>query len=479
MQKLDIFIEENYKKLFWGLIALCGVLYLPFIFKQFLWMDETYSIGMIRRSFKDIWFITAADVHPPLYYWYLKIFTFPFGYNFAFCRLASVVPYMLIIIFGGIEVNKLFGKKTSILFMGLFFCFPFLMNYSVEIRMYSLGASFVFFCGIFAYEFYLSNKTKYGLLYTLFGVLAAYTHYFAFVSVCVIYALLLIFILATDKKSFFKWLIFVGVSLLLYSPWMTFFVKQLIFKVENEYWIGPITLRTFFSYVNTIFSAEGLKFFSVFVAFAYLCSFVILLLKKDKKTLLGCVACLLIPVLTLFLGVLVSVIVRPVFTIRYLVPSVPFLVLYLSVVLGKIDNEIFFSNILMISLLAGMSNYACSIKNYINLKNYIPLENCKDVESFIFEDLTDCHTMITFGYYETKRPIFGVIKWSDAKYNPFLNMNYIDNFFENNYKKALVFVPVNEKVSERYKEDFDINYIGTWKIEYETDAYLITRKQEK
>ena len=39
-----------------------------------IWYDEVFSTKMISGSFKEITRFTARDVHPPFYYWYLKVF---------------------------------------------------------------------------------------------------------------------------------------------------------------------------------------------------------------------------------------------------------------------------------------------------------------------------------------------------------------------------------------------------------------------
>lgn len=43
------------------------------IFHSNLWFDEAYSVGLVSKSFGDIWRIGGNDVHPVLYYWLLHI----------------------------------------------------------------------------------------------------------------------------------------------------------------------------------------------------------------------------------------------------------------------------------------------------------------------------------------------------------------------------------------------------------------------
>ena len=63
----------------------CGVLFLFLgilsffvcllqAFGQDIWFDEVFSVNFIQHSYKEIAALTGKDVHPPLYYWYLKLF---------------------------------------------------------------------------------------------------------------------------------------------------------------------------------------------------------------------------------------------------------------------------------------------------------------------------------------------------------------------------------------------------------------------
>ena len=60
---------------YWLLCAVAAVLFGVLSLRTNIWADEAYTFAMVRHSFADIWRITAADVHPPLYYFLVKIFT--------------------------------------------------------------------------------------------------------------------------------------------------------------------------------------------------------------------------------------------------------------------------------------------------------------------------------------------------------------------------------------------------------------------
>ena len=89
---------SRYLFLLFGLLGLLLYSFLA-ISSKGIWSDEAFSFGMIRHSFRDIWNLTAGDVHPPLYYYYLKIFLMLFGDGLITARIASIIPFLFILLF--------------------------------------------------------------------------------------------------------------------------------------------------------------------------------------------------------------------------------------------------------------------------------------------------------------------------------------------------------------------------------------------
>jgi uncharacterized membrane protein len=438
---------------------------------DYIWVDESYSFAMVKHSFSEIWRITGADVHPPLYYWYLKIMIEPFGYSMVMAKVASILPYMFIIIFGGKQLRKYFNERTAILFMGLFFCFPFAMNYSIEVRMYSLASAFVFSCAVFAYKLWVEQgkiKNMVGLVIS--GVLSAYTHYFAFVSICIIYGLLFIAILAKRRNLFSKWLVSVIISIIIYAPWMSSFISQLVYKVNNEYWIEKITLGTVYGYWRSLFGASGIKTYSLFFSLVYLICFIWILASNDINDIMIYICCLLVPIGTLLIGVLVSVIIRPVFVIRYLMPSVPLLITFMAITLGNVNNKSLFSGILTVVLMGGISNYGVTLYSEYKTHNYVPTDEYDDVEAYFVDD---SHVAGTLSYYDSTTNIYYGNNVSAA--NPFPNRKKMGDFDDDNVDKAILLL-YEEAIPDEYYNSYDIEYLGQWKCEYDVDAYLMTKR---
>ena len=77
-----------------------------------IWFDEAYTVGLVNHSFSEIWQITGNDVHPPLYYWMLKIISLLFGSSILVYRLFSAVAIVILAILGYTHIKKYFGEKV-------------------------------------------------------------------------------------------------------------------------------------------------------------------------------------------------------------------------------------------------------------------------------------------------------------------------------------------------------------------------------
>lgn len=408
-----------------------------------------------------------------MYYWYLKVLIAPFHYSLLAAQIASILPYLFILTFGGMQIKKYINERTAILFMVMFFCFPYTLSFSIEVRMYSLASACVFGCAVFAYRFWQEQgnwKDISGLIIS--GVFAAYTHYFAFVSVCMIYGLLFIAIVTNRKNLCKKWLFSVIASIILYLPWLSCFVSQLVYKVNNEYWIEDITIHTLVSYFYTLFGAGGIPKYAWFFSLAYFACFVWILRRKEKREIMLCVCCLLVPVGTLAVGVLASIFVRPVFIIKYLIPSVPLLVTFMAIVLGKANYDIFFFVILFVVLTGGISNYGVTLYSEHRDPNDLPIEEYHDVDAYIVVDQP--HVFGTLGYYVTEIPIYSDDFLQAA--NPYPNWASINDLNYANVDRAVMLLDVGDTPSSDYASIYNVEYLGQWKCENETDAFLLTKK---
>lgn len=121
-------------------IALAAGLRFYQLGSQSLWADEGNSAALASRAFAQIARDAANDIHPPLYYWLLHVWTALFGASETALRAFSAMCGVLVV-----AVTFEIGRRTFGLWTGLIAAFiaaisPFQIYYSQEARMYALLA---------------------------------------------------------------------------------------------------------------------------------------------------------------------------------------------------------------------------------------------------------------------------------------------------------------------------------------------------
>ena len=470
------FIDRHFRLVLALVCVLGAAAYALLCQGRLVWMDEAYTFGMIRRSYSDMCAVTALDVHPPLFYILLKAFSTPFADKLLAGKLFSVIPYVIIMIFGGVQFKKLFDAKTGVWFAVLFFFFPFMMTYAAEVRMYSVSALFVLINAVYAYRIYLDGKRADWVIFTLSGLCAAYTHYFALASAGIIYIMLFLAAVTKKRELIKPFFVAAAVTVIAYLPWLRFFLVQLKYKIDNEYWIDPITLKTLKSYFFEIFG-DGASAFAVLGAF---CVMIAAAFKsgRGKVVLLG----IGVPFLTLAVGLIASFIIRPVFVIRYLLPSVPLLIAAAAVGMGCINKRII--GIILIAAVAvvGAVNYgvvyADKNTHFENRMDDAFYQRNSDCDAYIVTidvPVSPGHTETVLAYYEKEKEIYQVIE--NYGYYPFENFRYIEDFDPDKHDRVILFVAQGKEIPEEYRQIYNCEYReSTTSLWIMTDVYLLTKK---
>ena len=475
----NTFIDRHFRLVLFLVCLFGAAAYLLLCQGRLVWMDEAYTFGMIRRSYKDMCAVTALDVHPPLFYILLKAFSTPFPDKLLAGKIFSVIPYIIIMVFGGVQFKKLFNAKTGVWFALLFLLFPFMMTYAVEVRMYSVSALFVLVNAVYAYRAYYYNRKSDWAIFTASGLCAAYTHYFALASAGVIY-IMLFFAAAVKKRELLKrFFVCAAVTVVLYLPWLRFFLVQLKYKIDNEYWIDPITLKTLKSYFFEIFGIDG----GGVAAFAVLGAFCVMIAAafkggKGRVAVLG----ICVPLATTLVGLIASVIIRPVFVIRYLLPSIPLFIAAAAIGLGCINKRIV--GIILIAAVAvvGVVNYGVvyadkntHFEKRLDDAFYARNSDCDAYIVTIDVPVAPGHTETVLAYYEHEKEIYQVIE--NYRYYPFENFRYIEDFDPDKYDRVILFVAEGKEVPEEYRQIYDCEYReSTTSLWIMTDVYLLTKK---
>lgn len=476
MNQLDQRLEQNFRKLYFGMLIAAAAVYAVFSLKAPVWADEAYTFALIRHSFPGIWTITAADSHPPLFYFFMKLFSAPFGYNLMVCRMVASIPCLLLMAVGGWQLRNLFGTRTGLLFMLLYFLYPYLMDYAVEVRMYSLGELLIFLNALYAYRCWKWNKSKDWVIFALAGTGAALTHYFALVSAGLIYGLFFLIILFKNRKLFKGWVIASAGTIALYLPWLGNLISQLIFKANNEYWIDPITLSTLVGYVKDVFYTGAMQAYFLFLGAAYVIALVILLASRKKGNIGLCLCALAIPLGTVAVGVIASIILRPVFVLRYVVPSLPLAVFFFAFVLGHMSNEMLLSSLLTVCIIGGTCNVAVIAKNAIipDPERLTParVEQFPDCDAYVVICGNGLHASQELCYCDPITPIYTTELLGPD--NPYPNRVDYAAFRPEDNPSIILVLHESQEVPEEYLAHYSAEFLCTVNVSgsYESLWYL-------
>lgn len=496
----------------------CGVLFLFLgilsffvcllqAFGQDIWFDEVFSVNFIQHSYKEIAALTGKDVHPPLYYWYLKLFhdigkvLVPAASSIVLCKLASMLPFVGIFVYTLTAIRKNFGLHVAGLFWFLVMTMPQISNYTVEIRMYSLALFFITAAFVHSCELVRAfpvqevseaegaaepgaagteetaepeaagsevtsgavltsgsvtgenglikwwKKNKHWLLFWGYGILTAYTQYYACVAVIAIYIAVFIFyaVMAHKNKTgksvcekvqinqeqvenrktiqneaaiqnkaaikeqnricarngIGKVLLCAGLSVLAYLPWLPFFFSQ-VRTVSSSYWIQPLTWKSIFGCMKYIFLPVSYAVKKNYVlacvmillfGAAFLYSF--LMKRKDARGRFFLLTGLWIAVFTTLIGFVCSILNRPIFVYRYLIPCLGAMWLVAAVVLWDFIEKNWGILLFVPFLLSGYSN----MQGFYGEENK-KIAEMKATQSFLADFPKDAVVLCNFNHVQ-------------------------------------------------------------------------------
>lgn len=320
---------------------------------QSLWLDEAISIQAVS-NFNLVTLVTEFtkfDLHPPLYYTVLWIWSGIFGISEISIRLPSVFFGVATIFIVYLVGKKLFSRRVGFIAALLLAINPLHVYYSQEARMYSLATllvaiNFLFFLRIL-------NKQRWGILgYGLTLALAVATDY---MPLLIIPAQSLFLLIKQDKKLLLNWLegviIFIGSSIWL----IPIFIKQLFSGTEAvdsiPGWksviggsgLKPLALTYIKFIIGRIEHYDNRLYFLLFVPVGLLYGALIakaISFKKENSFLL--VLYLIVPIL---IGLFISFFV-PIYSYFRVLFLVPPFALMISLGLSKLKDSV--QNIVLI-----------------------------------------------------------------------------------------------------------------------------------
>lgn len=482
------------------IIIILGTIFISLVaFHTNIWFDESYSVAISNHSFSEIWNIGGNDVHPVFYYMMLKIVSLIFGNNILVFRLFSIVPIVILSILGITHIRKDYGERTGIIFSFLTLFLPIIAAYSSEIRMYTWVMLFVTITAIYANRIYKNELSiKNWVIFALFSLLSAYTHYYGLMFAGIINVILFIYLLKNRKgknKDLKIFIIQAIVECLLYVPWLYYFIKQLT-SVGGGYWIKlefPDTLYNVLGiqYMGSLSNIFGFCF--AICLYIYL-GFVIYRCKKERISVKNARNSLLLYVLIVFIAFLISL-KSPILYPRYLMTITGLLIFFIADIMAKEKSKYITIEICIIIFVTSLiSNINIINNNYdnTNMKQIEYLEeNIKDDDIIVYSNIGNGSVFAVY-FKDNKQYFYNGDHWNVEEaykaYGPqmetvedldFLKdykgriwiIDSTDSSFYNHKFKTDDYKVIDSKVIKtKYPSSFDTNYSG-----YEYNLILIEK----
>lgn len=400
MEKIKEKIKSITLKQWHIAVIVIGIIFVSLgAFHSNLWFDESYSVGLARHTFGEIWSIGGHDVHPILYYWMLRIVYLMTGGTIMAYRIFSVIPIAIMIILGYTHIRKDFGEKTGFIFSFLSAFLPEMAQYAIEIRMYSWAILAVTILALYAYRLTKEDNTKNWIIFGLSSLASIYLHYYGLMAAGLINVFLLIYLIVKKRKKGIIFIISFGIlQSLAYLPWLVNFATQLS-NVSSGYWIGfsfPKTPMELLSsqlagYVKTsdytgllVPTVLALELYAYIIYKTYKYA-------KAKEDLTSFKWSVIVYFAVILAAIIITALMKTsILYYRYLFVITGLYIFAVSFILGKEENKIEIVAILSVITILGVYNNIVMMKDNYDYSNQEPIkylnENVKEGDTIVYAD---------------------------------------------------------------------------------------------
>lgn len=480
MKKLDN--GRNSTSLLFLLIYGIGILFLLLTaFHGNIWFDESYSVGIASKSFSEIWSYGSCDVHPVLYYCALHvlylvstgIFSADIDSVILIYRIFTVFGVVSLALLGFTHIRKDYGAKVGILYSFVVFSIPYIALMAVEIRMYTWAMFTVMLCYLYGLRIVRLAKDKsviplhWWVLFALSSLASAYLHYFAAISVFLVNAFVLIFLLkyqVKEKRNLVYFSISAILQLLAYTPWLLTLLTQ-ISVVSNTYWAKfyvPYTIIELLAYPFVTsplsFALRGeygleIQIVSIALIVALITLLVLLIINRPKRAHFASKLGILLYLGVLVIGCIASILMNSLIVYyRYLSVALGPLLLSLALLLSQTKYMNFVKSFCITVLLLAILNQILLINDDYSEANQSPLNefNNKVAECKIWNNFSDVLVLSSdIGFMGVTSDLYPDIKQTYLDWQPG-NWGYGYKVYE----PALTSVKSWDEVLEGYEGAF-------------------------
>lgn len=224
-----------------ALAVLVVCLNFSMMFDRVLWGDEAFSANTAGKSIGGILQVMYYwENHPPLYYYWLKLFGTLFGFSVPVFHLASLVPFVIGLVLALTVVRKHFGMLPATFFVMISGLGQACLEYNLEVRMYALAFLGVMGCFYCSYRVIADGSRKTWTGMVLWALEAAYCHYYALVAVGIMLFFTGVAVWIKYRGNTWKKGVLAIIAFFVgYAPWL-YFLYAGIRTVSNSWWMTEI-----------------------------------------------------------------------------------------------------------------------------------------------------------------------------------------------------------------------------------------------
>ncbi len=259
LKNLPKLLESHPRVTLGAILVLFSGIVLGNMTRWSIWFDEAFSAYLVRFSFVDIVKFTAVDVHPPLYYWLLKVWTSIFGVSELAVRSMSLLFAVVGLVGIYVLIRKLFrSERWALVATFAAALSPMLVRFSDEARMYTLVFAIVIWATYVLVLAIESGARKWWIVYGVLLATGMYTHYFVALAWLAHWGWRWYEVRQGRQKAFWTpaWLKTHILALGLFLPWLPVAVYQ-FGTIQAGFWIPPLNAYTPVDYLsNTLLYRE-------------------------------------------------------------------------------------------------------------------------------------------------------------------------------------------------------------------------------
>jgi len=302
-----------------------------------LWSDETYTISMLHGTLSDFYARFKNDLHPPLYYLGLRLYTGLFGLSTTSLRTFSVVGVLATLLLGYFAGQRVFGKQGALYLCLMLISVPMLAVYSHQARMYSWAAFSITGTFIYSCLFIRTGATRDLILLLIFTVAAMYIHYYSMIAAFVANVFVFFQLFLTKNRKWLNHLISLLIAAILLLPWVSMFIVQ-VKRVQDAFWAPEVSLTTILPcftipFTEQFWTTGYSKSLTILMYTLIVLTIILSFTKSFSEYRLVLWLSLFIFLGTLFIAMIISLFSQPILYSRYVAVIVPMLIIPVTIFL--------------------------------------------------------------------------------------------------------------------------------------------------